>query len=57
MTITFQAALQGAGCIRFDGDGEGIVKFCIPASELAEVAKLLTCRERLIRITVDTEGY
>lgn len=55
MTITFQAAIQGTSCIRFDGDGAGVVKLSIPASEIAAVASLLGCREQLVRVTIDTE--
>jgi hypothetical protein len=55
MTITFVASITGTSCIRFDSDGAGVVKLSIPATELAEVAKLLTCREQALRITVETQ--
>jgi len=56
MTITFQAAIVGTSCIRFDSDGAGFVKLSIPASELSAVAQLLTCREQTLQITVETVG-
>lgn len=55
MTIYFLATLEGNGCIRYDGDGACVVKLTVPASELAEVTKLLAYREQVLRVRVEPE--
>ena len=52
MKIEFLGTLEGAACIKFDGDGSGTVKISIPASELPHVARLLAYREQLLAITI-----
>ena len=56
MKIEFVAALQGSGCLRFDGDGEGIVRLTVPASELPQLAKLLAYRETVLNVTIQPQS-
>lgn len=56
MKVEFLAALQGSGCLKFDGDGEGIVRFTVPASELPNLAKLLAYRETTLKVTVQAQS-
>mgnify|MGYP001611599193 CR=1 FL=1 len=56
MTVTFHASLEGPSCIRYDGDGSCIVKLSVPASDLANVVKLLAYRETLLEVSVKPEA-
>jgi len=53
--INFMAALQGAGCIRFDDDHSAVVKLTIDGSEVASVVQLLSLKGKTFRISVDTK--
>ena len=55
MEIVFHASIEGAGVLRFDSDGAGILRLAIPATELAEAAKLLTCREKPLTVRIQVE--
>lgn len=55
MTVTFHASLEGNGCIKYDADGSASVRLSIPASDLAEVVKLLAYRERVLVVSVKAE--
>ena len=52
MTIEFLAALQGAGCIRFDDDGSTIVKLTCDGTQLPHVAKLLAMQGQTFTVTI-----
>lgn len=52
MTVTFHASLEGSSCIRADGDGACHVKLSVPASDLANVVKLLAYREQVLVVSV-----
>lgn len=56
MKIEFLGTLEGAACLKWDGDGSGTVKLSIPASELAKVAHLLAYREQILKITIQPQS-
>lgn len=55
MRVTFTGTLQGSTCLKFDGDGSGVVKLTIPASELPQVAKLLAYCEQPLTISIQPQ--
>lgn len=55
MTVTFRASLEGAGCIKYDSCGSATVRLSIPASDLAQVVKLLAYREQVLVVSVKAE--
>lgn len=55
MKIDFNAALQGAGCIRFDDDHSAVVKLTIDGGEVAKVVQLLSLKGKTFKVSVDTK--
>lgn len=53
MKIQFSATLQGAACIKFDGEGESCIKLTLDASQLPEAVKMLTLKDKVFRVTVE----
>lgn len=56
MIVRFVASMEGTGCLRFDGDGGGVLKLAVPASELPALARLLAYREQVLTITISRGG-
>lgn len=50
--VQLAASLEGRGCIKFDADGGGTIRFAIPASEAAALARLLTMTEKPLLLSV-----
>lgn len=55
MKISFLATLQGAGCIRFDGEGESCIKLTLDASQLPEAVKMLTLKDKVFKVSVEEQ--
>ena len=55
MKITFSASIEGQGCIKYDADRSAVVKLTVPASEIAEVTKLLAYPETVFRVTMEPQ--
>jgi len=55
MKIQFSATLQGAACIKFDGEGESCIKLTLDASQLPEAVKMLTLKDKVFRVTIEEE--
>jgi hypothetical protein len=53
--ITFIAALNNATAIKIDGEGECKVTFEVPASELANVIKLVLKVGQTFRVVIEDE--
>ena len=51
--INFIAALNNSTAIKIDGEGECKVTFEVPASELAEVIKLVLKVGQTFRVTIE----
>ena len=51
--ISFIAALNNSTAIKIDGEGECKVTFEVPASELAEVIKLVLKVGQTFRVTIE----
>jgi hypothetical protein len=58
VTIQFLAALQGAGCLRFDDDGSATIKLTCDGSQLAQVTKLFLLQGQtfVVRIAPGEHG-
>ena len=50
--VRLTASLYGTSCIKFDGDGGGSIRFAVPASDVAALARLLAMMEQELEITV-----
>ena len=53
--ISFTAALNNATAIKIDGEGECKVTFQIPASELANVLKLVLKVGQTFKVVIENE--
>jgi hypothetical protein len=56
MPIVFTASLKRPGkCLKIDAERECEVSFSVPASEIAEVIKLIGLSDKGLIISVDSE--
>lgn len=39
--VTFRCSIEGAACIKMDGDGAGQIRLSFPHTESAEVQKIM----------------
>ena len=53
MKISWEAALQGANCIRIDDDGASKVLLTSDQSQVSEVIKLILARGKTVHVTVE----
>lgn len=53
MKIEWIGALQGAGCLKMDDDGSSVVKFTQDASQVHRIVHLVTCKGKLLKISVE----
>lgn len=53
--ITFMASIEGRGCLKYDGDGAGRLILTVPASSLASLVLLLSCREMPLKVTIEPQ--
>ena len=55
MKIQFLATLQGAACIKFDGEGESCIKLTLDSSQLPDAVKMLTLQGKVFRVTIEDQ--
>lgn len=53
MKVEIVACLPRTGAVRFDGDGSGHMRFDFSSDQAPDVAKLLLCIEKMIKLTVE----